>query len=65
MKSVDFGDTDVKHVNSENIPINKVKYYFGFWDIQYLLLCLMENYRIYKQVFKKKKKKKKKKKNEV
>ena len=38
-KSVHYGNTDVKHVNSENIPIIKLKYYFGFWDIEYLLLC--------------------------
>ena len=43
-KSVHYGNTDVKYVNSENIPIIRVKYYFCFWDIQYLLLCLIVNY---------------------
>ena len=28
-----------------------MKYYFGFWDIQYLLLCLFYNYHRYKQDF--------------
>ena len=38
-----------KHVNSEKIPIIKVKYYFGVCDIQYLLLCLIDDYHRYKQ----------------
>ena len=29
---------DVKHVISEKIPLFKVKYYFGFWDIQCFII---------------------------
>ena len=36
-------------LNSEKIPIIKVKYCFGVLNIQYLLLCLIDNYTRFKQ----------------
>ena len=43
----------IQALNSEKIPIITVtvKHYFGFWNIQFLLLCLIDNYmyHLYKQ----------------
>ena len=36
-------------LNNETIPIIKVKYYFGVWNIQYLLLCLIDSVHRFKQ----------------